>query len=70
MLQKRHYKVHVSLNHSCRCKFIAANDNGGTTGALDPHLLTIARTLGRQIARERSRISVAANDSACRGDKK
>lgn len=41
----------------------AANDNGGTAGRLDPHLLTIARALGRQIAREWFQSLQAANDN-------
>jgi hypothetical protein len=42
----------------------AANDNNGAPAAvIDPHILTIARALGRQIAREELKSRRAANDN-------
>jgi hypothetical protein len=42
----------------------AANDNTGASAApIDPRILTIARTLGRQIAREQLKRLRAANDN-------
>jgi hypothetical protein len=40
------------------------NDNNGASAApIDPRILTIARTLGRQIAREQLKRLRAANDN-------
>ena len=42
----------------------AANDNNGSSAAsIDARILTIARALGRQIAREQLRKTPAANDN-------
>jgi hypothetical protein len=42
----------------------AANDNDDTSAAaIDPHILTIARAIGRQIAREEMMSRRAANDN-------
>ena len=43
---------------------VAANDNGAGEARFRAALLTIARLLGRQIARERFEASRAANDNA------
>lgn len=41
----------------------SANDNGSTAAApIDPRILTIARAIGRQIAREQMDALQAAND--------
>jgi hypothetical protein len=41
----------------------AANDNGASPASIDARILTIARALGRQIAREQLRKMPAANDN-------
>ena len=41
----------------------AANDNGASPAPIDARILTIARALGRQIAREQLRKISAANDN-------
>jgi hypothetical protein len=41
----------------------AANDNGASSAPIDARILTIARALGRQIAREQLRKISAANDN-------
>jgi hypothetical protein len=42
----------------------AANDNNGAlAAAVDPYILTIARAIGRQIAREELKGRRAANDN-------
>jgi hypothetical protein len=42
-----------------------ANDNGSATAAsIDPRILTIARAIGRQIAREQLDNPQAANDNS------
>ena len=44
--------------------FCPANDNGSRTGEpLDPRILRIAETIGRQLAREQAKSSAAANDN-------
>jgi hypothetical protein len=41
-----------------------ANDNGSRTAApLDPRILRIAEAIGRQLARERAKPRIAANDN-------
>lgn len=39
-----------------------ANDNGASPASIDARILTIARALGRQIAREQLRKMASAND--------
>ena len=42
----------------------AANDNDGRTGSsLDPRIVQVARAIGRQIARERTKPPEPANDN-------
>jgi hypothetical protein len=41
----------------------AANDNGASPASIDARILTIARALGRQIAREQLKKIAAANDN-------
>ncbi len=56
--------------HSCSddqhsdCAFRAVNDNGtGAPAALDPRLLTVARAIGKQMAREQLHLAEPANDN-------
>lgn len=42
---------------------VAANDNGTVEARIDAAVLTIARLIGRQIAREEFERSCAANDN-------
>ena len=42
----------------------AANDNGGTETRIEAAVMTLARMLGRRIAREEYRRLQAANDNA------
>ena len=44
-----------------------ANDNGGAEARLDAAVMTLARLLGRRIARERFAATRAANDNAPAG---
>ena len=48
---------------------VAANDNGAAEARVRAALLTIARLLGRQIAREQFERRVAANDNRPAGKK-
>ena len=48
---------------------VAANDNGAAEARFRAALLTIARLLGRQIAREQFERRVAANDNPPAGKK-
>ena len=48
---------------------VAANDNGAAEARFRAALLTIARLLGRQIAREQFERRVAANDNRPAGKK-
>ena len=41
----------------------AVNDNGGSEGRIETAVMTLARLLGRQIAREEFRRLEAANDN-------
>ena len=41
----------------------AANDNGASAAPIDARILTIARALGRQIAREQLKRMCPANDN-------
>ncbi len=41
----------------------AVNDSGASPASIDARILTIARALGRQIAREQLRRMPAANDN-------
>ena len=53
-----------SLGEPPRPPSAAANDNNGApAAAIDPHILTIASALGRQIAREELKSRKAANDN-------
>ena len=53
-----------SLEEPARPPPVAANDNIGAPAALiDTHILTIARALGHQIAREELESRKAANDN-------
>jgi hypothetical protein len=53
-----------SLDEPQKHPSAAANDNNGAlTAAIDPHILTVARALGRQIAREELKSRRAANDN-------
>ena len=45
----------------------AANDNGGAEARIDAAVMTLARLLGRRIARERFAATRAANDNAPAG---
>ena len=43
---------------------LAANDNGGTEARIDTAVMTLARLIGRRIAREEYERLDAANDNA------
>ncbi len=46
------------------CEHRAVNDNGTDGRAtMDPRLLTIARAIGKQMAREQLKLAEAANDN-------
>ena len=47
---------------------VAANDNGETEARVDTAVLTLARLIGRRIAREEHERFDAANDNAPRKD--
>ena len=52
-------------NGSGRCEDrVAANDNGAAEARVRSAVLTIARLLGRQIAREQFERQASANDNA------
>lgn len=54
----------LSLDEPQKPQSEAANDNNGAlTAAIAPHILTVARALGRQIAREEMKCRKAANDN-------
>ena len=46
----------------------AANDNGGPEARIETAVMTLARLLGRQIAREEFRRLEAVNDNESAGD--